>query len=326
MESRDHHEKLETERPNQDRIDFDVRPAGPYADQRPDYQPRKRGGGLGRIWVGIVVVAIILGATWYAFKSEPAAETFSEAQPAATQPEDLTPRTPEGAQSEQESGMATFAPAQEDDPEGAASTETATASGGSSESAAGPSAAQNGGTPAASGAETGGSGLAAAPAKPAAKPTESQSSVALPPVAESPASTAPTAGDQSAAAPAKPAAKPAEGQSAPAASGQAAASRAASVPAAEISDLWVVNISSTPDEEESKRLLKRIDGQDLGGQMYFYQTMVNGRLQHRIRVGFFTTKTEAETVGEKIKTDFNLVATPWAVQPTVDEVEKYKKD
>jgi len=104
----------------------------------------------------------------------------------------------------------------------------------------------------------------------------------------------------------------------PAEPAEAAEPAAATV---EISDKWVVNISSTPDEAESQRFLSTLSGQDVGGRVYTSQAIVEGRLQHRIRVGFFDTREEAEAVGLKIKEHFKLNATPWAVRPYKSEEE-----
>ena len=93
----------------------------------------------------------------------------------------------------------------------------------------------------------------------------------------------------------------------------------------EISDLWVVNISSTPDALESLRLLNRVTPENVGGQVYFYETTVDGRTQHRIRIGFFDSKEKAEAVGQSVKERFQLTATPWAVRPTKDEVQLYRR-
>jgi len=146
-------------------------------------------------------------------------------------------------------------------------------------------------------------------AKPAAKPAQ-----ATPP---KPAQTT---------APAKPADKP-EDKPAPApdkpADQPAAASPVEKPGTAEISDKWVVNIYSTPDATESLRLLSTLLGQDVGGRVYASEAILEGRLQHRIRVGFFDTKEEAEAVGLKIKEDFKLYATPWAVRPIKEEETKY---
>jgi DedD protein len=91
----------------------------------------------------------------------------------------------------------------------------------------------------------------------------------------------------------------------------------------EISDKWVVNISSTPDASESLRLLSALMGQDVGGRVYASEVTIDGRLQHRIRVGFFGTREEAEAVGLKIKELYQLYATPWAVRPTKEEELKF---
>lgn len=90
-----------------------------------------------------------------------------------------------------------------------------------------------------------------------------------------------------------------------------------------ISDKWAVNISSTPDAGESLKLLTRLLGNRIGGQVYAYEVSIDGKTNHRIRVGFFNTKAEAEAVGQKIFEEFSLTSRPWAVQPTVEEVDRY---
>ena len=93
-----------------------------------------------------------------------------------------------------------------------------------------------------------------------------------------------------------------------------------------ISDKWVVNISSTPDAAESLRVLTQVMARKAAGEdIYAYETTINGVPHHRIRIGFFATRAEAEAVGQRIKDELKLSATPWAVQPNVDEVTKYKK-
>ena len=91
----------------------------------------------------------------------------------------------------------------------------------------------------------------------------------------------------------------------------------------EISDKWVVNIYSTPDATESLRFLSTLLGQDVGGRVYASEAILEGRLQHRIRVGFFDTREEAEAVGLKIKERYQLYSAPWAVKPTRDEENKF---
>lgn len=91
-----------------------------------------------------------------------------------------------------------------------------------------------------------------------------------------------------------------------------------------ISEKWVVNISSTQDAAESSRILSNFLGQNIGGQIYAYETGIDGRSYHRIRVGFFFTKEEAEKVGREIKERYHLLFAPWVVRPTQEEEDKYK--
>lgn len=108
-------------------------------------------------------------------------------------------------------------------------------------------------------------------------------------------------------------------------SAPASAPASTSKPLPPISNQWVVNISSTPDASESLAILTKVMASDAGGQVYAYETTVDGKVQNRIRVGFFATRAEAEAVGQKLKEAHKLSATPWAVQPTEDEVTRYKK-
>ncbi len=94
---------------------------------------------------------------------------------------------------------------------------------------------------------------------------------------------------------------------------------------APISNLWVVNISSTPDASESLKILTKVMASEAGGQVYAYETTVDGKQQHRIRVGFFASRAEAEAAGQALKEAHKLSAAPWAVQPTEEEVTRYKK-
>ncbi|MDR1921587.1 MAG: SPOR domain-containing protein [Candidatus Adiutrix sp.] len=105
-----------------------------------------------------------------------------------------------------------------------------------------------------------------------------------------------------------------------------AAPEAATPRALEISKLWAVNIASTTNANESMRILSNILGRDVGGQIYTYETVIDGKPHYRIRVGFFETKDEAEAVGRKIAADFKLSSPPWAVQPTVEEAGRVRRD
>jgi hypothetical protein len=149
-------------------------------------------------------------------------------------------------------------------------------------------------------------GQAAASTKPEDKPAQAASAKPEDKPVQQTASTKPADTDKPTEAenPASPAEKPAAGT-------------------AEISDKWVVNISSTPDAAESLRLLSALMGQDVGGKVYAYDALLEGRVQHRIRVGFFDTREEAEAVGLKIKEQYQLYATPWAVRPSKEEESKF---
>ena len=154
----------------------------------------------------------------------------------------------------------------------------------------------------------------APPAKPADKPAQAAPPPAKP--ADEPDKPAPPAKpadepDKPADEPAKPADETTRGE-------PAAASEKS-----EISDKWVVNIYSTPDATESLRFLSTLLGQDLGGRIYASEVILEGRLQHRIRVGFFDTREEAEAVGLMIKERYQLHSTPWAVQPNKEEESKF---
>ncbi|MGL4208910.1 MAG: SPOR domain-containing protein, partial [Candidatus Adiutrix sp.] len=90
----------------------------------------------------------------------------------------------------------------------------------------------------------------------------------------------------------------------------------------EISDFWVVNISSTPNANESMRILSNVLGRDVGGQIYTYETTIGGISHYRIRIGFFNNRSEAEEVGRQVAENFKLSSPPWVVQPTALEVKR----
>ena len=156
--------------------------------------------------------------------------------------------------------------------------------------------------------------------QPEARPTAAQPARTAPPPQPRPASEPPLAkpaSDEPAQAP--PPAKPTDEPSDEPGKEQPTAESEKS----EISDKWVVNIYSTPDATESLRFLSTLLGQDLGGRIYASEAILEGRLQHRIRVGFFDTREEAEAVGLKIKERYQLHSTPWAVQPNKEEESKF---
>jgi hypothetical protein len=333
--------------PDQDSLDFDLGPAGPYADQRPDYYPPPKKGGPLKVWLGVVLAAAVLGATWYSFRTEPASETPPAAAAPAGEPAAAQGSGAESSSVEQHLGVGAgdFSPipppppavSSEVSPAGAApsSPKPAPKPAEDKPSAASSTAAPSAAKPAENKPSAASSTAAPSAAKPAEnKPAPAAASTAAPSAAK-PAENKPAPAASSTSAPST--AKPAENKPAPAASSTSAPSAADSAkpaegpaavetetPGAAISDQWVVNISSTPDEEESKRLWAQFDKQVVGRKLYSYQTTINGRVQYRIRMGFFATRAEAEAAGQKIKENLGLTPIPWAVQPTADEVEKFK--
>jgi hypothetical protein len=112
-----------------------------------------------------------------------------------------------------------------------------------------------------------------------------------------------------------------------------------------VSNLWAVNISSTPDQTESDSIwtalnqgtaietLKSLESKKAPGQsnlsLYRYVTLVEDQKQYRIRLGFFETNTQAESAGRELAKSASLgqarIGLPWAVKPIQSEVEAYKK-
>ena len=330
--------------------DFDVNPSGTLPDQDFSYRPRKSSGGMSII-LGIAAVVGIIALTWYAFRSEP-----GPAEPEAAAPPPVEEAVPEPDEPvppltlpEKVADAADFSPTPETIAAATAPPSTLPAATSAAKPAeAKPAEAKSAeakpaeGKPAAKPAEAKPAAKPAeakpaakpAEAKPAAKPAETKPAEAKPAEAK-PAEAKPSEAKPVEAKPAE--TKPAEAQAAdkpaeaaaaleaPADAAPAAESKPAEAPVAPISNYWVVNISSTPDAAESLRLLTRMLSAETGGQVYAYEATVDGRPHHRIRVGFFETRAEAEAVGLRLKDEYKLSSTPWAVKPTVEEVERYRK-
>ena len=83
---------------------------------------------------------------------------------------------------------------------------------------------------------------------------------------------------------------------------------------------WVVNVLSSPTAEEiiqtTDRLIKN------GYPAYITQTHINGKKYQRLRVGFFTTKKEADEIGRNIMSKLKLKAF-WSVKIGNVEFGKY---
>ena len=86
---------------------------------------------------------------------------------------------------------------------------------------------------------------------------------------------------------------------------------------------WAINVLSTQDLDKADRLIKALA--DTPYQVYAYETVVKGALWHRIRVGFFRSRAEAQAVGDKLAAEHHLPE-PWIVRPTQEERDKYLAD
>ncbi|MDR2387375.1 MAG: SPOR domain-containing protein [Deltaproteobacteria bacterium] len=106
-----------------------------------------------------------------------------------------------------------------------------------------------------------------------------------------------------------------------------------------VSNLYAVNISSTPDKAESEAIwgllnqsqgleaLKKIQGQNPQSALKLYrtETTVNEVIQYRIRLGFFDSNPAAVAAGTELAQAASLnqsrIGQPWAVRPNQSEVE-----
>ncbi|MDR0356225.1 MAG: hypothetical protein LBJ64_10925 [Deltaproteobacteria bacterium] len=111
-----------------------------------------------------------------------------------------------------------------------------------------------------------------------------------------------------------------------------------------LSNLWAVNISSTPDQPDSEDIWNALnsdsakqtvaaleEGRDPSLpalKLYRYETEVRGSKQYRIRLGFFASNQEAEQAGRRLVEAANLSASrigePWTVRPSIGEEQAYK--
>jgi len=273
-------------------LDLDVRSStGPYPRPRPPRRDNHK-----KIWLAAGGAAVILGLSLVLFSSHE-----DPLPPLPSAPPEAMSLTPEGSPpdtadrtTEDNLGFTPVSTPPEDKPEPTANQEL---------TAEPPPQATASTEPGDKPART------ADAAKPTAKPA-----------AQTAASAKPAAKPAQANASPKPAYKPTAAETQPAA---ASPTEKPAAGASEISDKWVVNISSTPDAAESLRFLSTLEGQDVGGKVYASEAVLEGRTQHRIRVGFFDTREEAEAVGLKIKEQYRLYATPWAVRPSKEEESKY---
>ena len=86
------------------------------------------------------------------------------------------------------------------------------------------------------------------------------------------------------------------------------------------SRLWAVNILSTQEKEKLDDVLSKMKGSPY--TVYTYSADVKGKTWLRLRVGFFSSREEAEKVGRELAARYNLDA-PWIVRPGPIEIDTY---
>lgn len=71
--------------------------------------------------------------------------------------------------------------------------------------------------------------------------------------------------------------------------------------------VWTVQVNAFPQERDATRLAKRL--KDKGYDAYVTSSEIKGRTWYRVRVGRFTTRNEAKSLQEELKTKENLSKT-----------------
>lgn len=85
-------------------------------------------------------------------------------------------------------------------------------------------------------------------------------------------------------------------------------------------EVWAVNALSTQDGVKARELLDEL--MKLPYHVYAYQKEIKGRNWYRIRIGFFSSRDEADKVGVDLARRYNLPP-PWIVRPGKQELDKY---
>ncbi len=79
---------------------------------------------------------------------------------------------------------------------------------------------------------------------------------------------------------------------------------------------WALNIASYSDEASAKKLVASL--RSAGYNAYTTEGRKSGKTWHRVRVGFYRTREDAEKAGRTIEKRFNLPST-WVVKPARNE-------
>lgn len=85
---------------------------------------------------------------------------------------------------------------------------------------------------------------------------------------------------------------------------------------------WVVNVASFSQEKEAINFAKTV--RSAGYTSYVTEVTLNGVKWHRVRVGFFKTRAEANKVGEDLSRKFKQPGA-WVVKPKRGELLKHMK-
>jgi DedD protein len=85
---------------------------------------------------------------------------------------------------------------------------------------------------------------------------------------------------------------------------------------------WVVNVASFSQKKEAINFAKTV--RSAGYTSYVTEITLNGVKWHRVRVGFFKTKAEANKVGEDLSRKFKQTGA-WVVKPKRGELLKHMK-
>ena len=86
---------------------------------------------------------------------------------------------------------------------------------------------------------------------------------------------------------------------------------------------WAINLSSTSSIQDALNLAKRLEEKGYNAYITDYKSK-KGNIWHRVRVGFYPSKDEAERVASKLSKEFFLFDY-WIVRPSSKEVIKHSK-
>ncbi len=83
---------------------------------------------------------------------------------------------------------------------------------------------------------------------------------------------------------------------------------------------WAVNVASFPNENEAKKLVNSLKSAGYNG--YITEFMKNDIRWHRVRVGFYRSREEAQKAGKRISAKFKI-SSSWVVKPAKKEAQEH---